>query len=412
MLNQTGQQCHFLDLEFSNNGSTGSAHGVTLAIASIIERCVFHDFRGAGLAMSSGGKVIECEAYNCNQSNTANTAGFQMTSSQSGYYKRCISHNNSGSNTSGFIIQSNNGAAGTVVEDCIADTNGLHGILANAATAGVYILSNCTSYGNGGDGFRSTSSTNYFYIENCLFANNGGYGVNQSVTATVVPQRLVNCGFYSNSSGETNGINASFVQGSISFPASPMIDAANGNFMVRLASGIGSGRGAFLQSSGYTGSTLSKPDIGAVQQAGGQATAVFTSFVNLGRRHFLLPRTRIDVRYIITPGQPVPFPVVVTERQRRSPEVQRVLLTQFVPLPAPVIHVPIPIIRIVTAHRLVRLPAQRHIFFHPPELRSVIIPGRRAVIIRQYRVREAPRLFSNQTITNTSLVVSQARVVR
>lgn len=387
LLTSATNPSHWVDFIFQNNGATGSAAGVTAAVGSVFERCVFHDFRGAGLTMSSGAVCVECEAYACNASNSANLGGFVVTSSSAGYFKRCISHNNSGSNSRGFVLQGNNGGGHPSVEGCIADTNGSHGFDCNAA--GVYAFSQCVAYSNGGDGIRSSGSSSYLWIENCHFESNGttgtGYGVNNSTPSTVSPQRLVNCSFYDNETGEVNNVNASWRTDNITFSSSPLADPANGNFTMSAAGGLGTGRGAFTQTSGYAGTSLSRPDIGAVQAAGGQASAAFVQAVTIGRRYYpkqivrrpsalVIPLPAVINNFYIpvpTPGrtrvvtQPSRPPVtrlltvpVVTVEQTAVPvapqQRQVVRMVQVIRREPTVINLPPPQTVIVTHPRVVR----------------------------------------------------------
>ena len=263
-------QHQYADIKFQNNGATGSATGVVIAGGgangrTLINRCVFSDLRGRGLEVGSGAGncVIECEAFGCNQSNTALLAGFHLTSCI--LAARCISHDNTGSNAIGFAI------AHCHLQSCIADSNGSYGFWADA-TAGMLLI-RCDSYNNGSDGLRdNVSGTSIlYYIESCNFIKNGGYGINASVTGTTPSGRIVNCGFGSgtqaNTSGQTNGLNSIDVAGSITYAAntSPWTDPANGDFRISLAAAKGTGRGTYTQTAASYAGTLGYPDIGAAQ---------------------------------------------------------------------------------------------------------------------------------------------------
>lgn len=249
------------DLIFQNNGATGSASGVVTNNQGFLERVIFNSIRGDGVNLvSSGTIIIECEAFACNQSNTASKAGFN---SFGGTFDRCISHDNTGSNSSGFLFSST-----SMVSNCIADTNGSHGFNTAVNIAAFF---NCTSYGNSGSGiFTSVVAASYILVENCTIANNTLYGINSSSTGFA---RISNCGFYSNTSGQTNGtIDAT---GTITYAAAPMTDPANGDFsLVAGSGGNAAGRGSFTQTaSQYSKTSTSLPDVGAVQgtsiQSGG-----------------------------------------------------------------------------------------------------------------------------------------------
>lgn len=405
---------HFADLVFANNGATGSSAGVSCSVGSVWERCVFRDVRGAGITMSSGVVLIECEATGCNQSNTASVGGFTVTSSSAGLFVRCVSHNNSGSNACGFVLQGNNGGGHPTLVGCVADTNGAHGFLANAT--GFYALIGCVAYNNGADGFRSSGATSYHYVENSIFDGNGvstgtGYGVNQSVASSVFPQRQANTGFFGNQTGQTNNVNAAFKTGDISFSAAPMQDAANGNFGPASAQAQGAGRGSFTQTTGYAATSTSRPDVGAVQLAGGSASAVFASRQGVGRLHY---------RPTVTRKVPTAMPVSPPRVQVVVPTVKTRIVPRPVRLPDRRVLVQGPPLRslIVAPGRrqvaVVRPPARLR---QVPLIQTVVVPqpmplpGRRVPVSRPYPVRRAPQVFPSP-IVHTTLVISPQRVVR
>ena len=105
------------NLIFQNNGATGSASGVTFTAFNTAEafNCCVNSIRGHGFeSTNSSVTAIECEAYLCNRSNTASKAGF---CGPFVHLQRCVSHDNSGSNSSGFYVSSN-----VSLVCCIADT--------------------------------------------------------------------------------------------------------------------------------------------------------------------------------------------------------------------------------------------------------------------------------------------------
>jgi hypothetical protein len=241
----------FRDLIFQNNGATGVAGGISfVSNGCICERVTVNNTRTAGFNSNATTSFIECEAYACNQANSGSNGGFSFTNYS--YAERCISHANTGSASSGFTY-----TAGYFV-DCIADSNGQHGFNGTSSSNN-QILQRCTAYNNPGNGVTCTGS---HYIENCTFANNGTYGVKANNNTLLI--RVSNCGFYSNTSGQTNG--AMDITGSITYASQPMNDPANGDFTVTLASGQNAGRGNFTQNPGsYSKTTTSYPDVGAVQ---------------------------------------------------------------------------------------------------------------------------------------------------
>ena len=246
-----------LDLIFAHNGATGSADLVSAGSVAIIARCVFHDSRGSGLTPASTATVVECEAYACNASNTASKGGFYGDAKA---YIRCISHDNTGSNTYGFY------GSGTYVR-CIADTNGGDGY----GSFGGVVLICSEAYNNGGDGVQQDGYG--AYIENTNLLKNGGYGV-RGPNNVFLP--MVNCGLGSGSQANTSGNVTGYEVlqiGSVTYASgdTPWVDPANGDFRINLAAAEGAGRGTFTETAaGYAG-TVGYPDIGAAQHqdAGG-----------------------------------------------------------------------------------------------------------------------------------------------
>lgn len=92
-----------------------------------------------------------------------------------------------------------------VMTACTVRGAGSYGVL--SSTSNLLHLANVTVRGSGSDGVRLTSlpSTNIHMIHSCLFASNGGYGVNNSSGTNTSFVRMSNNDFYSNTSGTTNG---------------------------------------------------------------------------------------------------------------------------------------------------------------------------------------------------------------
>ncbi len=254
-----------VDLIFQNNGATGTAAGVTATANTYVSfiRCVFSAMRGSGVTANIGAMFIECEAFGNNLSNTASLGGF----AGSGDFMRCISHDNTGSNSAGFFLSTTNAISSYT--SCIADTNGGAGFNVSLS-AGVARLSNCDAYNNASDGIRTTSSGGTFFVENCNLIKNGGWGIN-FVTSTVSTNFIYNCGFGSgsqiNSSGTTTGTLTGQETGSITYAANvtPWADPANGDFRITLAAARSTGRGAFTETAPSYAGSVGFPDIGAVQ---------------------------------------------------------------------------------------------------------------------------------------------------
>lgn len=256
----SGNNCDYIDFIFTVGLDSGTSNGINASDVLLrFIRVVISLSGGNGFYSNAIGTIyIECEAYSNNQGSGANTGGFR--NDQAAIYIRCISHNNI--NTSaGFYM-----AAQATYVNCIADTNTNSGWY--SATYSIAVsLCNCTSYGNTGSGLYS-SADGVYYIENSIFETNSAYGINVANTDTRII--VVNCGFYSNTSGQTNGGNIQ-ATGTITFTASSMTDPANGNFKLNStvsagAAARGAGRGNFTQNAGsYSSTTIGYPDVGAAQ---------------------------------------------------------------------------------------------------------------------------------------------------
>lgn len=267
LLNITGLGTILHDGIFRNNGATGSAAGLSVSSIVWVRRCVVHSVRGFGFILSGTSVTVECEAYSCNQSNSGDTAGFSVATAA---VIRCISHDNTGSNTSGFISAASASAASFY--NCIADSNTLYGFYVRGRDDR-QILHNCEAYNNGSDGVRldlSTTAGGNVSIENCNFIKNGGYGINDAEATLQHTVYIVNCGFgagtQANTSGATNGL-AVWGQevGTVTYPndVTPWVDPANGDFRINLRQAKNAGRGAFTQTASSYAGTISYPNIGA-----------------------------------------------------------------------------------------------------------------------------------------------------
>ncbi|MBK3666173.1 hypothetical protein JJE66_33750 [Bradyrhizobium diazoefficiens] len=281
-------QNYIEDFIFQNNGATGSASLFATTVGgnsfATYRRLVFAHSRGHGMDLSGGGgaacRVIECEAYDCNQSNTANLAGFASTAGAT-VFVRCISHDNTGgANAHGWVSR------GAVLYHCISESNTGAGLKCTSNGA-IEILVNCDFYNNTLDGYlvASGGGVTSVYAENCNFVKNGGYGLNL-VDPSIGFYQLINNGFGAgtqvNTNGQTNittGTDVAEVIGSVTYAndVTPWVDPANGDFRINLAAAKAAGRGAFTQTAAsYTGA-LAYLDIGSNQHqdTGGGSTGFF-----------------------------------------------------------------------------------------------------------------------------------------
>jgi len=272
----TGEDSTFLRHDVSQNGNAGTANvGFSVQAANnILINCRAFSVRTTGFQITSAADhctFYECEAYDCNQSNTANHGGF-TTAAIEGHFVRCISHDNATANAMGFHITD-----GSSFIQCIADSNGSHGFNIDCAST---MLMNCDSYNNGGDGIimEFTVPTSVV-IESCNLVANGGWGININTAASDLRNGIIsNCGFGSgtmaNGDGEigndtTSTFNHLLIRGSITYSANttPWADPDDGDFSIT-SSEAKNIQQSFLQlQSGYgsPNPTVSYTDIGAGQ---------------------------------------------------------------------------------------------------------------------------------------------------
>lgn len=266
-----------VDFEFRNNGATGSASGISVSnTRGRYARGVVHDLRGTGISTGNTSQIIECEAYNCNQSNTANLGGFNITSGSVAV--RCIAHDNSGANNSGFIF----GNGGGSLIDCIAETNGQYGVNGTSLNSGS-LIQNLTAYNNASDGVRVGNASASVRVENSVFDNNGGYGINVSTAGS--PLHAASNAYRSNTSGQTNGLVDS--SGAVTLAGIPFVDAPNGDFRLNSTSGAGAacrgaGRGVYTETAASYAGTIGYPDVGAVQHQDAGGTSGTPAFASVG----------------------------------------------------------------------------------------------------------------------------------
>ena len=235
-----------IDMIFTGSATAGTNQGIVHSgAAGLLMNLKVVGSRGAGI-QSSGGvstAIIECEVYNCNTSNTANSGGFHITSALD--LIRCYSHGNVGSNNNGLFITSTNKM--TII-GCIFADNANNGVLVGGAALRLYCVGT-EFYNNAGAGLRSEVISSVL-IENCNFIKNGTYGY-QGQLASGNFALIRNCGFgsgtQSNLLGNTTDTDFGIVlDGCVTYAAddSPYQDAASGNFTIALVDARDGGYGA------------------------------------------------------------------------------------------------------------------------------------------------------------------------
>lgn len=278
VINSNASTWVFADLIITNNGSTGTAQGISLSTNCLVIRCSVSGMRGNGVTLASNGAcAIETEAYGNNLSNTGNTGGFGLSGGTSCY--RCVSHDNTGS---GFNLTV--GSNTVVLVNCIGETNTVAGINISAANSAT--ISGCDVYNNVNG--IAVSGAGRVYIENCNIVKNSTAGINVSGVAIV---DYWNCAFPAagtTANGadlvETNGANTAHGSLTIVTNTTPWTDPDNGDFRLK-AGGIGlqAGRGTFTELATSYAGTVGYPDVGAAQAIASSGSSINTGIRSGGR---------------------------------------------------------------------------------------------------------------------------------
>ena len=231
----TGSSAYFMNITFDGNSQTSSKHSSSTTNTFI--NCMMKNFNTAS---SSGPVYIACQAttnsavifpsnsYYCEA--YANTATPFTIALAYG----CLSYGNTGGSTHGF---SNTGTTS--------------------------FLSNCISYGNGGNGFNFGSNASA--ISNCHAENNTGFGF---VFGTGV-KFSINNSVYNNTGGTVSNTATSY------YPTGFITSAITSSVFTNAAGNVfnlnnTAGAGAVLRAAGFpalfpTGLTNNYRDIGAMQ---------------------------------------------------------------------------------------------------------------------------------------------------
>ncbi len=264
------------DLIVTTTASSGTTDLITLSGQAVaLVRVVMHGAQQNGVTFSGTGAVaIECEAYGNNLSNAVGAGGFAGNGTFAAYY--CISHDNTGSNSAGFAINSVANALTGTLDHCISDTNGGKGMSLIGIGTGVFLITNNDFYNNTSDGIGVTGVTSTgqatLYIRNNNFIKNGGKGINVVTGAggNTISGLIDNNGYGAGT--QANGgadVISSLVDSGTSVTygsnLTPWVDPANGNFSNNLAASQGAGRGAFTETAASYAGTVGYPDISAAE---------------------------------------------------------------------------------------------------------------------------------------------------
>lgn len=274
LLTLSGTGCDVINFDFNGNGGSGTANGVVASgNFGLYMGCVFRNMQGSGLDAAGANIIVECEAMTNNLSNAANKGGF-LNQSANQVFLRCISHDNTNANTSGWYCNQ-----ATTLINCIAFRNGLNGVHV-ATTGSPMILLNNDFYWNAGAGYdmgNTPAVSQCVYIENSNAVTNGTFGLNSSGAGSKFKR---NGAFFNNGFGSGNRTNSSgsfginmtnvFQTGNITYASgvTPWTAPDSGNFNINLGVAYGTGRGSFTETAVGVSGTVSYPSIGAAQPAG------------------------------------------------------------------------------------------------------------------------------------------------
>lgn len=258
----SGSTVEHEDLEFRNNGATGSGVVVAPSNNSIFRRCSMHD--GVGLVVeivSNQSAMFEsCDIYNGGKA--AAGAGFVLASGNcSVILRNCRIHDNTGY---GIDVSPSTGRLFLV--GCNIYNNTLDG---GICTAGTLLMDGCDFYNNAQSGFNigNTVQNSSIYIRNSNFGLNTTAGIR--FTGTIQPLIVIeNCGFCTGSFANGTDILAvtiGKIDNYIQYvsPVHPWRNPTQGDFTIVSPQAIGQGAGNFLSTKAGDLGQTSYPTIGS-----------------------------------------------------------------------------------------------------------------------------------------------------
>ena len=158
--------------------NVGSGSGITVSSVGTlnVENCFITGFPSDGIRMGSGGQLNV-------KGTDIKACGFGIhTNNTSGVARVSIDHCHLDGNNYGYLVETlNPGSSTTAASSTTANNNSVHGWFCGAATSGKDVLNMefCTGSENGSDGVlgNSANALSVVRYSNCVFANNGVYGV-------------------------------------------------------------------------------------------------------------------------------------------------------------------------------------------------------------------------------------------
>jgi hypothetical protein len=260
----------FSYLHLQNNGATGTADAIILsgvnAGSTTFDHVTVSDVRGSGFTCGSAGAYVlsDCEAYNCNQSNTANKGGFSVVSAGVSLI-RPVAHHNTGSNNAGITGQ--NLTSVTVVDGLLS--NNRYGVYCQSNTMGLMAL-HTSFFSNEYGIFCPNVPSGVAHIRGCSFCKSATYDIYSGNPSS---WSIINCGFGSGvmaaGTASINSVNWGTITGSVTYASgvTPWTDPDNGDFRVTLDAAKAVDAITYQQQmSGWSG-TIAYKDIAAAQSA-------------------------------------------------------------------------------------------------------------------------------------------------
>lgn len=213
-----------------------------------------------------------CDATGCS------TQPAFLSSTQTNTLNYCVAWNNT---VTGFNV-----TITTAMNNCLSVNNSGATSDGFAITNATLSVANCTSYGNGRDGFRiQTNAGAYVNIMNSI--GYGNTGTNFNAIASYDTVYLINTAAGNGAANWSTNISLDGQIGNIILTGDPFINAAGGNFGLN----SNAGGGALLRAAGVIGafpgiSATTYQDVGGVQHqdssAGGGGTPILQSGILQG----------------------------------------------------------------------------------------------------------------------------------
>jgi hypothetical protein len=232
----------YIYVENIKAGNTSSAAGYAAfqvyGYETQYTRCTGFNVGGAAFLASSKNNVrfYGCEAYGWNTKHSSSYYGFDLASGNGCGVYECFAHDGAaGGTTIGFHLYTS-----AVAVNCIA-ARCTWGFRMNNTNANYRMsLRNCIAYDNTSRGLYSNSSLSQIEVINCIFVNNGTYGIEEGTANARI--WLESVYHYGNTSGVINSTGLELARNQdpsaqlIALSGDPFRDGANNDF--RLNKGV------------------------------------------------------------------------------------------------------------------------------------------------------------------------------